>query len=106
MALNTEPLELWVCDCDRTTGHHIIDALYSTCVYCKRSRWDLKEIVVPSGMGGVFSVKILGLKTKHATVKVVRNSNGFEALPPFSVPFKDIAPRWKRSPDTANWGAA
>jgi hypothetical protein len=46
-------------------------------------------------LGGVFCVEILSVEDDCAKVKVVKSSNGFDALPPFTVSFKDIAPRWK-----------
>ena len=95
MAHKYQSSKFWTCDCDRTTGGHIIDGLYSTCVYCGKHRHELKEIVVPSGLGGVFCVEILSVEEDCAKVKVVKSSNGFDALPPFTAPFKDIAPRWK-----------
>ena len=95
MAKTPTPREYWTCDCPRTCGEHIINGLYSACVYCGKSRYDLKEIVVPSGLGGVFNVDILDVEDGKATVKVVKNGNGFDALPPFKVALKDIAPRWK-----------
>ena len=96
MAHKHQPPQFWTCNCERTTGFHIIHGLYSHCVFCGTNRHDLKEIVVPSGMGGVFTVKIISIAPDCAMVKVVGNTNGFDALPPFTVPFKDVTPRWKR----------
>ncbi|MGX0977318.1 hypothetical protein ACSSVY_003046 [Roseovarius sp. MBR-51] len=45
MAHKYQPPKFWTCDCDSTTGGHIIDGLYSTCVYCRKHRHELKEIV-------------------------------------------------------------
>ena len=62
MAHKYKPPKFWTCDCDRTTGGHIIDGLYSTCDYCGKHRHELKEIAVPSGLGGVFCVEILSVE--------------------------------------------
>ena len=56
----------------------------------------LQEIVVPSGLGGVFTVEILEVGDARAKVKVVGKTGGFDQMPPFDVALKDIAPRWKR----------
>ena len=101
MAYQYQPPEFWTCACDRTCGDHIINGVYCACVYCGKTRSDLKEIVVPSGLGGVFSVEILDVEAGKATVKVVKNNNGFDQLPPFKVALKDIAPRWKAKGRTA-----
>ena len=61
----------------------------------KENRYDLKEIVVPSGLGGVFIVQILEVLDGKARVKVVNNQSGSNNMPPFTVKFADIAPRWK-----------
>lgn len=95
MAHTYHPPQFWTCDCDRTTGGHIIAGLYSACVFCGKHRSALKEIVVPSGMGGVFAVEILEVGEARAIVQVVGNANGFDQLAPFTVALKDIAPRWK-----------
>lgn len=95
MAYRYQPPKFWTCDCDRTTGGHIIAGHYSACAYCGKARAGLKEIVVPSGLGGVFAVKILEVGDARAKVQVVGNANGFDQLPPFDVALKDIAPRWK-----------
>ena len=58
MAHTYHPPQFWTCDCDRTTGGHIVAGLYAACVFCGKHRSALKEIVVPSGMGGVFALKI------------------------------------------------
>jgi hypothetical protein len=96
MAYRYQPPKFWTCSCDRTTGGHIIAGHYSACVYCSKTRAQLKEIVVPSGLGGMFSVEILEVGDARAKVQVVSNANGFDQLPPFDVALKDIAPRWKR----------
>lgn len=96
MACRYQPPKFWTCDCDRTTGGHIIAGHYSACVYCGKTRASLKEIVVPSGLGGVFTVEILEVGDARAKVQVVGNANGFDRLPPFDVALKDIAPRWNR----------
>lgn len=96
MAYRYQPPKFWTCDCDRTTGGHIIAGHYSACVNCGNTRASLKEIVVPSGLGGVFAVEILEVGDARAKVQVVNTANGFDQLPPFTVALKDIAPRWKR----------
>ncbi len=40
----------------------MIGGLYSNCVCCGKHRYRLKEIVVPSGLGGVFCVEILSVE--------------------------------------------
>ncbi len=95
MAYRYHPPKFWTCGCDRTTGGHIIAGLYSACVYCGKNRSALKEIVVPSGLGGVFAVEILEVGDARAKVQVVDQSNGFNQLPPFTVALADLAPRWK-----------
>lgn len=96
MAYIYQPPKFCSCDCDPTTGGHIIAGSYCACVYCDKRRSDLKDIIVPSGMGGVLSVKILDVEDACATVKVVNKANGFDQLAPFKVALKDIAPRWKQ----------
>lgn len=95
MAHKFETAKYWICGCNPTTGDHIIDGHYSACVYCGKNRYDLKEIVVPSGLGGVFTVQILDVLDGKARVKVVNNHSGFNNMPPFTVEFAKIAPRWK-----------
>ena len=85
---------IWVCGCtDRENGEHIIEAHYSACAFCKSRRADCKEIVVPSGLGGVFSVKILEIQKGQCLVKTVNNPCGFDDMPPFLAPFRDIERR-------------
>lgn len=50
-AHNVETAKYGICGCNPTTGEHIIDGHYSACVNCGKNRYDLKEIVVPSGLG-------------------------------------------------------
>lgn len=94
MNTQQETIGFWPCGCDQTSGSHIKSTSLAFCPGCNKRRDDLKETVVPSGMGGVFVVDILAVKEGRATVKVAKNSNGFDALPPFSVPLQDISPRW------------
>ncbi|MFZ7094044.1 hypothetical protein [Primorskyibacter sp. 2E233] len=44
----------------------------------------------------MFCVEILSVEDDCAKVKVVKSSNGFDALPPFTALFNDIASHWKR----------
>ena len=89
--------KFWVCGCATDNGEHICDDLYSACVFCDQRKSDCAEIVVPSGMGGVFSVAILERVVTRARVKVINNSNGFDALAPFWVAVSDIERRTRRT---------
>ena len=75
----------WVCGCATDNGEHLTEDHYSACVWCGARKSDCKEIVVPSGLGGVFSVVILETVDTRARVQTVNNSCGFDALPPFWV---------------------
>lgn len=87
----------WVCGCTSNNGEHIIENLYSACIYCGKHKSEARDIVVPSGMGGVFSVAIMERLPKGCLVKVIDKANGFDRLPPFTVTFENIAPRWNPS---------
>lgn len=88
-------LKFWICDCDCVIGGYIIDGFYSICVYCGKYWYELKEIVVLLGLGGVFCVEIFSVEDDCVKVKVVKSLNGFDVLLFFIVLFKDIMLCWK-----------
>ena len=93
-----EPVKtFWVCACRPEAGSHIKQPWQQSCQECGKSQMDLKEIVVPSGLGGVFAVEIQHIDRDQARVKVINNSNGFGALPPFQVSLTAIQPRWNKT---------
>ena len=80
----------WVCGCATDNGEYLIEDQYSACVFCGARKSDCKEIVVPSGLGGVWDVAILEVADTRARVKVIKNLNGFNAMPPFWVEHNTI----------------
>lgn len=87
----------WVCACSPNAGRHIKQPWQQSCEECGKSQTDLREIVVPSGLGGVFAVEVQYADRDQARLKVINNSNGFGALPPFHVPLTDLTPRWNKT---------
>lgn len=88
--------KFWVCGCTSANGEHINEADYTGCVFCGQHKSDCAEIVVPSGLGGVFQVQLLEALKDGCRVQVVNSQHGFNAMKPFVVPFEQIERRTRK----------
>jgi len=83
----------WVCDCDvHASGKHIADARYVRCAACGAKQNTPRDIVVPTGEGGEFSVFILEIESGGCLVKNSGNAAAYDRMPPYFVAFADIYP--------------
>ncbi|MCQ0090226.1 MULTISPECIES: hypothetical protein [Rhodobacterales] len=83
----------WVCGCATANGEHINEDHSRACRYCDARKQDCSEIVVPSGLGGVFTVSILEVEDDRARVTTTGNSGDFDDMPPFWVSTSKIERR-------------
>lgn len=89
--------KFWVCGCESANGGHIIQSDYTGCIYCGDFKSDCAEIVVPSGLGGVFQVQLLEAVENGCRVQVINSQHGFNATKPFVVPFEKIERRTRKA---------
>jgi hypothetical protein len=89
--------KFWVCGCSSANGEHIVQSDYTGCIYCDAFKSDCSEIVVPSGLGGVFQVQLLGIVGDGCRVQVINSQHGFNAMTPFVVPFEKIERRSRKA---------
>lgn len=85
----------WVCGCASNLGEHINAGHYSACIFCGKRRFDCEQILVPSGLGGVFSVEILDVLEEGCQVQNAGNCEDFDEALPYFVPFEKIRPQWR-----------
>lgn len=56
--------------------------------------WIKEDVLIetPSGLGGIFRARVLSITETHATVQNTGNSEDFDEMPPYAVPFAQLRP--------------